>query len=425
MVLAGVWAFFAACGIAIGAGVGAYNLQTFGLEDSDLGARLSTSAGFTALLMLTAAAMAWSLTGVDRSSREPRWRMAAIAFALFGFEELLGIHTWLQDKGVIWGLCYLPLLAFGAVAFLRAQPIFRRQEQARRQFSIAAVLWIAGGVADNVDYAVSRSSVEAIEMAAAILFVLALLARLRHLAREYYVLDEHETRLSIDQIAVEMLGRLRMRPLVIGLPLVMAALATQYVLLHTGNYHDAERIPILDLNNELTLSDVFQGTLLATAGGLALVISKLSVTRAEARRWWRMLGLVMVPLGAEQVLAIHSRFQDATGLPGQVVLVPIAIVAALAWSKVLLDVWDNRLVRVLFIAGAAFWLQSQVSDVLLNPVNGLRWTITPEETGESLGSALWLFSFLVWMRSVLPVEPRPLRADAAQPQVPAPGHQAV
>jgi hypothetical protein len=425
MVLAGVWAFFAACGIAIGAGVGAYNLQTFGLEDSDLGARLSTSAGFTALMMLTAAAMAWSLTGVDRSSREPRWRMAAIAFALFGFEELLGIHTWLQHKGVIWGLCYLPLLAFGAVAFLRAQPVFRRQEQARRQFSIAAVLWVAGGVADNVDYAASRSSVEAIEMAAAILFVLALLARLRHLAREYYVLDEHETRLSIDQIAVEMLGRLRMRPLVIGLPLVMAALATQYVLLHTGNYHDAERIPILDLNNELTVADVFQGTLLATAGGLALVISKLSVTRAEARRWWRLLGLVMVPLGAEQVLAIHSRFQDATGLPGQVVLVPIAIVAALAWSKVLLDVWDNRLVRVLFIAGAAFWLQSQVSDVLLNPVNGLRWTITPEETGESLGSALWLFAFLVWMRSVLPVEPRPLQADPAQRQTPARGHQAV
>ena len=63
----------------------------------------------------------------------------------------------------------------------------------------------------------------------------------------------------------------------------------------------------------------------------------------------------------------------------------------------------------LFIAGAAFWLQSQISDVLLNPISSLRWTITPEETGESLGSALWLFAFLVWMRSVLPVEPRPLQ----------------
>jgi hypothetical protein len=56
-----------------------------------------------------------------------------------------------------------------------------------------------------------------------------------------------------------------------------------------------------------------------------------------------------------------------------------------------LDVWSNRLARTLLVAGATFWIASQVSDLLLDGIDSLSWTTTPEETAESAGSVLWLF----------------------------------
>ena len=110
-----------------------------------------------------------------------------------------------------------------------------------------------------------------------------------------------------------------------------------------------------------------------------------------------MLGLVLLVLGADEVVGIHDRFQDATGYPGQVILAPVAIIGVIAWLKVLPEIWANRTARLLFIAGAVLWAYSQASDVLLNA--SLRWTITPEELGETIGSTLWLFSLLTWLRS--------------------------
>src|SRR5213078_3631980 len=49
LALGGVWFWFAACGLAIGRGYGAYNLQTFSLHDSELAARVSNSSAVTAV----------------------------------------------------------------------------------------------------------------------------------------------------------------------------------------------------------------------------------------------------------------------------------------------------------------------------------------------------------------------------------------
>jgi hypothetical protein len=402
VVLVAVWIFFAVVGLTIHAGIGAYNLRTFSLQDSNLDRVLSTPASITALLMFCASGMAFALVNVDRSRRQLRWRVAGWAFLAFGIEELLGVHAWLQSRGVSWNFCYLPMLVLGTLALLGVLEIFGRERRIQLMFGAAMVAWVAGGIVDNPNLIGSDSGAELLEMAAAIGFTLGLLGRLRYLARQYYPLDEAGTRLSVDQIAAEVIAKVALRRLAYVLPVIMGALALQYVLLHTGNYHRAEKLAILDLNNERTLSDTFQGALLLIAGGLAILTGRLGVTRAEARRWWLLLGIVLIPLGAEQILAIHSRFQDATGLPGQVILIPIAVFGVIAWLAVLGELSGNRLARALFIAGAAFWLFSQMSDVLLNPIDAFRWTITPEETAESLGSALWLFSFLIWLRSVLP-----------------------
>jgi hypothetical protein len=266
---------------------------------------------------------------------------------------------------------------------------------------------------------------ELLLMASAMLFALTLVERLRFLAGEYYPLDEAETRLSIDQIATEVLGRINVRRLAIGSALLVAALAVQYVLFHKSGYphcpavlddchaRDAEKIGILDLNNEQTLAATFQASLLLIAGGLALVASRLRTTREAARRWFAALGLAMLCLTADQILAIHSRFQDSTGITGQMILFPIAIVAVVAWWKVLQEISGNRLARALFIAGAVAWAYSQASDVLLDPIESFSWTTTPEETAETTGSMLWLFALLVWLRDCLNLSPK-LDAEAAR-----------
>ena len=87
--------------------------------------------------------------------------------------------------------------------------------------------------------------------------------------------------------------------------------------------------------------------------------------------WWRMLGAVLLVLGLDEIVAVHDRFQDATGHPGQIVLIPVAIVGVVAWWKVLNEISGNQQARRLFLAGAAFWFVSQSADVLFQePIAG-------------------------------------------------------
>jgi hypothetical protein len=413
VVFVAIWSVFAVVGLVVGRGYGRWGLQTFNPQHSSLDLQLSTTATVTGVLMLLAAGMAFALTRVDRSRRSRTWFLAAAAFAALGLEELLGVHTWLVSEGASWGVGYLPVLLFGLAGLVGAVRILGRQPEVQARFGLAIALWLAGALVDNPSFPGSGGASELCLMASAMLFSLALLERLRFLAAEYYPLDEAETRLSIDEIATELLGRINIRRLAIGSALIAAALAIQYILFHKAGYphcpaaldhchaRDAEKIGILDLNNEQTLAATFQASLLLIAGGLALAASRLRTTRAAMKPWFAALGVAMLFLTADQILAVHSRFQDSTGVTGQLILLPIAIVAVVAWWKVLQEISDNRLARTLFIAGAAFWAYSQASDVLLDPIQSFSWTTTPEETGETTGSMLWMLALLVWLRDRL------------------------
>jgi hypothetical protein len=413
--LLSIWSMFGVAGLVVDRGSAAWSLQTFNPQHSDLALQLSTTAGFTALLMLCASGMAFALAGVDLTRRERGWRLAAWALLALGIEEMLGVHSWLESKDVSWTLSYLPVLVPAALALLPAFRILQRQAGGQALFGAAIVLWLTGAVVDSPALGGSEAGAELIWMGSAIMFMLTTLARLRHLANQYYPLNEADSRISVDQIATEALARIPFRRLVIGIGLIWAATAIQYVLLHDPGYphcpavldpchaRDASQLGILDVNNEQTLPATFQASLLLITGGLALVVSRLRATRIEMKCWWLTLGLVILVLASDQVLAVHSRFGDATGLPGQLILLPAAIAGIVAWFKVLQGIWANRLARSLFIAGALVWALSQASDVLLDPVESLAWTTVPEETCETVGSALWLFSLLVWVRSVLPV----------------------
>jgi hypothetical protein len=413
--LLAIWSMFGVAGLIVEAGYAGWTLQTFNPQHSDLSIQLSTTAGFTGLLMLCAAGMAFALAVVDRTRRERKWRLAAWAILALGVEEMLGVHSWLQSKDVGWSLSYLPLLVPATLALLPALRIFQRQPAVLTLFGAAIALWWTGALVDSPGLAGSEGGAEVIWMGAAILFTLTTLVRLRYLADQYYPLNEGDTRLSVDQIAAEALARVPVRKLAIGIGLIATAGAIQYLLLHDPGYphcpavldpchaRDASEIGILDINNEQTLAAAFQASLLFVTAGLALVTSRLRLTRDEMKIWWLTLGLVFLVLACDQILAVHNRFGDATDLPGQLILLPVAIAGVIAWFKVLQEISDRRLACALFVGGAVVWGVSQLSDVLLDPIESLAWATVPEEVSETVGSTLWLFSLLVWLRSLLPV----------------------
>jgi hypothetical protein len=392
--LAACVAGFAVLGL-VQAKISPWNFQAFDLADSDLGARVSMQATFTSLLLAASSLLAFSLADVDKHTRQRKWLRAGWVFAALAVEELLGFHGWLDDLGVPAAVSYLPLLVVATALLYDAFGMLERQPRTQALFGAALAGWLIGGLADSTT---NFKVVEIVEMAAAAMFVVSLLARCQYLARAYHPIDEAETRPSFGMLADALVQRLPLRRIAVGLALVTGAFAIQYVLLHTGNYHHAEKAPILDLNNEQTLWATFQGSLIWIVAGLAVMIGCLDSTRPARRRWWLILGLSLFVLGADEVIAIHDRFQDATGHPGQIILAPLAIVAVIGWWKALQELSDDRLARALWIAGAAIWAYSQTSDILLNPIDSFRWTITPEEVAETTGSALWMFSLVIWLR---------------------------
>jgi hypothetical protein len=403
--LGAIWAVFAIVGIVVDRS-GSWTLQAFNPADSDLDQRLSMPASFTALLLALAAGMAFALSRVDRTRRERTWRFAGIALFAMSVEQLLGVHAWLENRGVDWTIAYLPLLVAATVVLFNAMRMLKSQPRVQAIFGGAIVLWGGGAVLDNPDFVTSSAASEILEMAAGILFALALVARLRYLAAQYYPLEEADTRLSVDQIAAEVLDRVKFRPILIGILLVAAAFAVQDVLLQTDDYHE-HRVPILNVNTEQTLWATLQAGLIFSVAGLSILISRLRATPAKEKVWWLLLGAVLLVLGADEVIAVHDRFQDATDLPGQTVLAPAALLGIVAWWKVVQAVSAEKRVRDLMIAGAALWLVSQGIDVVLQ--EDFRWTIVPEELLETFGTTCWLFALGYWLRAVLPVGVFPLK----------------
>jgi hypothetical protein len=412
LLLASVWAVFTIVGTIVDTGHGSWTLQAFKLVDSDLDLRLSMPASFTALLLALSAGMAFALSHVDRTRREGKWRLAAWALVVLSVEQLLGVHSWLETKGVSWVDFYLPLIALATVPLARTLVILRSQPRVQAMFGIAILLWLVAAALDNPDFLAYNVGPEILEMASGTLFVLALLSRLQYLAAQYYPLEEAVTRLSLDQITAEVLERVRFRPILIGIVLATAAFGIQDVFLHTGNYH-GHRVPILDINAEQTLWATFQGSLIFSVALLSFLISRLHATPIAMRPWWKLLGAVLLVLGTDEIVAMHDRFQDATGHPGQIILIPVAIVGIAAWWKVLGEISGDQRVRRLFIAGAAFWFVSQAVDIVFQ--EHFRWTIVPEEMMETLGSTCWLFALGYWLCAVLPVGLFPLKLAAGMP----------
>jgi hypothetical protein len=395
-----------------------YSLRLFDLTDSDVRSKLSFSATLTCGLLVSAAWLSFALERVDPRRDRARWNVAGTVFCLFAVEELFGFQHGAEATFDLSDTVYLVVAAAAAVAWLGPLYTLRTRRPLQLVFGLAMVGWLGAWLIDAVRSSGSGepAGAELVEFLAAGLFCAALLGRLQYLSRRLDPLGQADAP-EISRAIAQLVSRIDLERVMIAVGVLIAGFAAQDVLLHTGNYH-GHRIPVLDVNTEQTIPATFSALLLVAAGGLAVLAGGMRAMRVSDRTWWKWLGVVFLALALEEVAAIHDTFQDLIGLPGQIVLLPLAVAGVIAWWQVVGRTVDRPAVRALLIAGAAAWLASQISDLVLNPV--VRWTIVPEEALEMTGSALWLLATALLVRALLAESPQPDEVISAAPLNAAP-----
>lgn len=152
-----------------------------------LDTEFSVPAAFSAMLLLSAAALAHCAAAVHRPRPDSALRCVAGLFAFMAFDEIFVIHERLEKLAdVSWQTLYAPLVLFGAVAWLISLAQLRAVPLAPWSYVAGAAAWVASQVFESVQYdddvLVARWTVlpeEGLEMVGSLLFVLALLITAR------------------------------------------------------------------------------------------------------------------------------------------------------------------------------------------------------------------------------------------------------
>lgn len=197
--LAGVMAFFLV--LDFGDARGFSSLRFFDLNGSDVAHRINLSALVSGTLFLCAAALAFAASNtIARDPRAGLWFKASAAlFALFGIDEILGIHTWAHQHGVSWTVSYLPFVAVATLTWLQMAQRFESRRTARR-CAVAVGAFLGACVFDAARAGEPHSYAfgELLEMGAASLFVVSLVMR----AHQYRPLDVDEQGRDGDLVAL-------------------------------------------------------------------------------------------------------------------------------------------------------------------------------------------------------------------------------
>ena len=369
------------------------SLRFFDLNDSDVAHRITFSAMAIGALLLLAAGIAVSAAAASRGSRAGFWfKAGAVMFALFGVEEILGVHSWANQHGVSWNVSYLPFLAVATLVWVElARHLESRQAQRLCLLGVgtflAACLFDAARAGEGHAYAIG----EGLELAGASLFLVSLMVH----AHEYHPVHEVEPgRRGNLALLAEVVHRLDPVKLAIGAAVAVFILGVMGSVSHSVDY-----IRVFDVNKEQNYASVFSGLALWAAALMAVFNGLARQESPHARRWWLALAGVFLYLGLDEMTALHEELQHVTGIWGQSFLMPVVIVGVAAWYMTIKEVRTNRLALLLWVAGAASWVISQGIDLKLN--EPLPWTMIPEELGEMTGSLLFAFSLLVAVRPLV------------------------
>ncbi len=369
------------------------SLRFFDLNDSDVANRISFSAMLIGALLLLAAGIAFSAAAAARGSRAGFWfKASAVLFALFGVEEILGVHSWANQHGVGWNASYLPFLAVATLVWVEMGRHFEsRQARGLCLLGVgtflAACLFDAARAGDGHAYAIG----ELLEMAGGALFLVSLMTHAHDYSPAHAVEPGRKGDLAL---LAEFVYRLDPVKLVIGAAVSVFVLGVMGSISHSVDY-----IRVFDVNKEQNYASVFSGLALWGAALMAIFNGLVRQESMHARRWWLALAGVFLYLGLDEMTALHEELQHVTGIWGQAFLAPVVVVGVAAWYMAIKEMRTNQLALLLWVAGAASWVISQGIDLVLN--EPLPWTMIPEELGEMTGSLLFAFSLLVALRPLL------------------------
>lgn len=159
-------------------------------------------------------------------------------------------------------------------------------------------------------------------------------------------------------------------------------------------------LPRWNLNIEGNPPAIFSSVLLWLAAAAFLLAGSAPVVRRRAA--WLAFGAFLLYFGFDELLELHERLGDLTGLESQVALAPVTLIAFVALVALILGAERPSWQLVLLVAGAGAWVAAQAIEYPQFQDNRLvlpYWTTVPEELLEMTGTLCFLLAGLVQIRS--------------------------
>lgn len=147
---------------------------------------------------------------------------------------------------------------------------------------------------------------------------------------------------------------------------------------------------------------VVTGAMLACAGALALAVASMRDTINRPR--WRAGGIVLILLGIEEALGLHTWAVENLDVSWYLAYLPVLAIAAVAWLGMAELMGGNQGAQRMFVAGIAGWL---VAGALDASRTGRSEALAAGELLQMAAAALLLVGLFSFARS------RSLAADPA------------
>lgn len=374
-------------------------LEQFALRDGEGGISANELMGVLFLLgvLPVLALRATGVLGLRASTA------AAALLAWLGLEEVVGLHERV-DVSVAADLRPYWLALSGAAAILIAVAVNGRAQLDRTRLLVAGglAIWVAGEAVEDLGSGFAASAVGSLgQMGGEALTVVGLLA----LAQRTSGASEL-SRVSPGRTFGELVARLD-----VG----RTALVLGAVILGLGVVASATDLRLFDMDREGTVVSYLSAAILLAVAGVALLLGRSGLADRQLARCSLAVAYALSFLALDEAFALHESLGDSTGLTGlgQVYFVPVVVVAGLSWVVVLGRLWAYQSARLLWLAGAACWVISQVLDLLqVGTARSLRdAVVVPEDLLEVTGSLLLGLGLILFVQQLLRAEAQRPRPD--------------